>query len=127
MMKMLYTFLERTAFPLDLDSLEREGPWFRVWTKVGIVLTVLDWVGGGLHGEPGGSMQVPEGGEHHLLLWGVCGHTPTFGMLVLSKWRWKTIVMMSPLCKLLWSKLCCAATDWRPFPVHEAGNRELKY
>ena len=67
MMLMIYTtFLERTAFPLDLDSLEREGPWFRVWTKVGIVLTVLDWVGGGLHGEPGGSMQVPAGGEHHL-------------------------------------------------------------
>ena len=32
----------------------------------GIVLTVLDWVGGGLHGEPGGSKQVPAGGEHHL-------------------------------------------------------------
>ena len=30
MMKMLYTFLERTAFPLDLDRLEMEGPWIVV-------------------------------------------------------------------------------------------------
>ena len=34
--KMLYTFLlERTAFPLDLDRLEMEGPWIQTWTKVG--------------------------------------------------------------------------------------------
>ena len=43
--KMLYTFLlERTAFPLDLDRLEMEGPWIQTWTKVGKVLAVLDWV-----------------------------------------------------------------------------------
>ena len=38
----------------------------------GNVQTVLDWVGGGLHGEPGGSKQVPAGGEHHLSELGVC-------------------------------------------------------
>ena len=65
--KMLYTFLlERTAFPLDLDRLEMEGPWIQTWTKVGKVLAVLDWGGEALHGDADASMQVSAGGEHHL-------------------------------------------------------------
>ena len=67
MMLMTYTtFLERTAFPLDLDCLEMARTLVPKLDQGGIVLTVLDWVGGGLHGEPGGSKQVPAGGEHHL-------------------------------------------------------------
>ena len=66
MMMFNTTFLERTAFPLDMDCLEMARTLVPKLDQGGIVLTVLDWVGGGLHGEPGGSMQVPAGGEHHL-------------------------------------------------------------
>ena len=60
-MLMIYTtFLERTAFPLDLDCLEMARTLVPKLDQGGIVLTVLDWVGGGLHGEPGGSMQCQE-------------------------------------------------------------------
>ena len=67
MMLMIYTtFLERTAFPLDLDCLEMARTLVPKLDQGGIVLTVLDWVGGGLHGEPGGSKHVPTGGGQRL-------------------------------------------------------------
>ena len=60
------TFMERTVFSLDLDRLEMARTLVPNLDEGGNVQTVLDWVGGGLHGEPGGSKQVPAGGEHHL-------------------------------------------------------------
>ena len=66
-MLMIYTtFMERTVFLLDLDRLEMARTLIPNLDQGGNVQTVLDWVGGGLHGEPGGSMQVSAGGEHHL-------------------------------------------------------------
>ena len=66
--KILYIFL-MMAFPLDLDSLEMEGPWFQAWTKVGKVLAVVGWEGGAVHGDADASNLVPAGGEHHLKSW----------------------------------------------------------
>ena len=49
-------------------------------------------------------MQVPEGGGHHLLLWGVYWDYPS--SFTLFTMRWKTIEMMSPLAN--YSGLSCA-------------------
>ena len=72
--KMLYTFL-MMAFPLDLDSLEMEGPWFQAWTKVGKVLAVVGWEGGGVHGDADASNLVPAGGGLYLRRVGGCAAT----------------------------------------------------
>ena len=57
----------------------------------------------------------------------VCGYTPRSECYCFPNGDGR-LLLMSPLCKLHWSRLCCAATDWLElFPVHEAGNRELKY
>ena len=42
-------------------------------------------------------------------------HTSTF------QWEWKTIVLMSPPCKLDWTWLCSAAAGPELVPVHVAG------
>ena len=67
-MFILYTFLmEMTAFPLDTDSLEMNGGHLiPSLDQGGDVPTVLQWVGGGLHGEAGGTKQVQAGGAHQL-------------------------------------------------------------
>ena len=58
---MIYTtFMERTVFLLDLDRLEMARTLVPNLDQGGNVQTVLDRVGGGLHGEPGGSMQCQE-------------------------------------------------------------------
>ena len=58
---MIYTtFMERTVFLLDLDRLEMARTLVPNLDQGGNVQTVLDRVGGGLHGDPGGSMQCQE-------------------------------------------------------------------
>ena len=76
MLMQFYTafLMDETVFPLDLDRLEMARTLIPNLDQGGNVQTVLDCVGGGLYGEPGGSMQVLAGGEHHLKRW-ACGYS----------------------------------------------------